>query len=140
MSLGGHAVTIEYNAPSARGRKIEGGLVPYGEVWRLGADSATTLTADADLMIGSVKVPKGVYTLYIMASADNWKLIINKQTGQWGTDYTESQDLGRATLSLAKLSSPAEALKITLKASGASAGTLEIVWGGTRATVPVKIS
>src|SRR6266851_9667199 len=63
ITLGGHAVTIEYNAPSARGRKVEGGLIPYGSVWRLGADSATTLTTDVNLVIGDLRVPKGVYTL-----------------------------------------------------------------------------
>ena len=68
MKVGGKDVTIEYNAPSARGRKVEGGLIPYGEVWRLGADSATTLTTDTNLKIGDLAVPKGVYTLYIAAS------------------------------------------------------------------------
>jgi hypothetical protein len=137
VTVRGHAVTIEYNAPSARGRKVEGELVPYGSVWRLGADSATTLTTDVDITIGDLKVPKGVYTLYIMASEGSWKLIVNKQTGQWGTDYNEGQDLGRVSLKTAKLSSPAETLKITLKPAAPGA-MLEIVWGGTRATVPVK--
>ena len=114
MKVGGKDVTIEYNAPSARGRKVEGGLIPYGEVWRLGADSATTLTADTNLKIGDLAVPKGVYTLYIAASEGGWKLVVNKQKGQWGTEYNESQDLGRVPLKLTKLSSPVETLKITL--------------------------
>ncbi len=142
--LGGKAVTIEYNAPSARNRKVEGGLIPYGSVWRLGADSATTLTTDIDLTIGTLKVPKGVYTLYILASEGGWKLIVNKQTGQWGTEYSESQDLGRVDLKLSKLSQPAETLKITLKGGGApaptSTGSLEITWGGTQASVALKAS
>jgi hypothetical protein len=133
VKLRGHAITIEYNAPSVRGRKVEGGLVPYGSVWRLGADSATTLTADTDITIGDVKVPKGVYTLYILASPDDWKLIVNKQTGQWGTDYNEAQDLGRVSMKTTKLSQPVETLKITLKP-----GALDIDWGSTRASVPVK--
>ena len=137
IKLRGHAITIEYNAPSARGRQVEGGLVPYGSVWRLGADSATTLTTDTDITIGDLKVPKGVYTLYILASESGWKLLVNKQTGQWGTDYSEGQDLGRVSMKTSKLSSPAETLKITLKAS--EPGTmLEIVWGSTRAVVPIK--
>ena len=133
MKVGGKDVTIEYNAPSARGRKVEGGLIPYGEVWRLGADSATTLTADTNLKIGDLAVPKGVYTLYIAASEGGWKLVVNKQKGQWGTEYNESQDLGRVPLKLAKLSSPVETLKITLNNS-----MLEIEWGSTKASVPVK--
>ena len=134
VMLGGHAVTIEYNAPSARGRQVEGGLVPYDSVWRLGADSATTLTADADITIGALKVPKGVYTLYIAATATGWTLIVNKQTGQWGTDYDKSQDLGRVPMKVSKLGAPAEKLKIALSASG-----LEITWGATKAAVPVKL-
>jgi hypothetical protein len=133
MKVGGQDVIIEYNAPSARGRKVEGGLVPYGEVWRLGADSATTLTANTNLKIGSLAVPKGVYTLYIAASEGGWKLVVNKQTGQWGTEYNQPQDLGRVDMKLTKLSSPVETLKITL-----AGGMLEIEWGSTKATVPVK--
>jgi Protein of unknown function (DUF2911) len=139
MTLGGHAITIEYNAPSARGRKVEGGLVPYGSVWRLGADSATTLTTDVAIKIGDLKVPKGVYTLYVLAADNGWTLIVNKQTGQWGTEYNEAQDLGRVSMKVTKLSQPAETLKITLKGAGPSQGTLEIAWGGTRAIVPVQL-
>lgn len=133
MKVGGKDVTIEYNAPSARGRKVEGGLIPYGEVWRLGADSATTLTTDTDLKIGNLSVPKGVYTLYIAATESGWNLVVNKQKGQWGTEYNEPQDLGRVPLKLTKLSQPVETLKITL-----NNGMLDIEWGSTKATVAVK--
>ena len=135
MQLGGHEILIEYNAPSARGRKVEGGLIPYTAPWRTGADSATTLTAGADLMIGSLRVPKGEYTLYTAASESGWKLIINKQTGQWGTEYNEAQDLGRVPMKLTKLSAPVEKFEITLKA-----GTLTMRWGTTEASVPVKLA
>lgn len=135
ITLSGKKVTIEYNAPSARGRQVEGGLVPYGKVWRLGADSATTLTSDADLMIGNLRVPKGAHTLYLLASEGGWKLIVNKQTGQWGTVYNEAQDLGRVDMKATKLSQPAETLKITLE----PAGMLVVEWGTTRASVPVKL-
>ena len=135
MKLGGHTVLIEYSAPSARGRKVEGGLIPYGEVWRAGADNATTLSTDADLMIGNLKVPKGVYTLYVAASEGDWKLVVNKQTGQWGTEYNQPQDLGRVPLKLNPLSSPVEQFKITL-----SNGMLSLAWGHTDATVAVKLA
>jgi hypothetical protein len=117
---------------------VEGGLVPFGQVWRLGADSATTLTTDADITIGDLKVPKGVYTLYVLASENGWKLIVNKQTGQWGTEYSESQDLGRVDMKITKLGEPVETLRITLRSAGASQGQLEIAWGSTRAAVAVK--
>ena len=132
----GKVITIEYNAPSARGRKVEGGLIPNGSVWRLGADSATTLTTDADLTIGDLSVPKGVYTLYLVGGESEWKLVVNKQTGQWGTVYDESKDLGRTSMKVAKLPAAAETLKITLTNSGA----LEVVWGNSRASVAVKPS
>jgi hypothetical protein len=135
VTLGGHVITIEYNAPSARNRKVEGGLIPYDSVWRLGADSATTLTSDADLMIDTLKVPKSVHTLYLQGGEKEWKLIVNNQTGQWGTVYQASQDLGRTTMKLAKVPQAVETLKITLK----EPGVLEVLWGNTRATVPVKV-
>ncbi len=137
VTLGGTTITIEYNAPSVRGRKVEGGLVPYEQVWRLGADSATTLTTTADVTIGTLKVPKGAHTLYVAASEGGWKLVVNNQTGQWGTVYKADQDLGRTDLKLTKLSAPVEKLSIALKGSG-SAGTLEIEWGNTKAAVAIK--
>lgn len=140
MELGGHQVLIEYNAPSARNRKVEGGLIPFGSVWRTGADSATTMATDADLVIGSLKVPKGVYTLYTLASAKGWDLIINKQTGQWGTEYSKSQDLGRVPLKLTSLSSPVEKFVIELKSTGPKSGTLQMSWGQTSASAPVKLA
>ena len=137
VTLGGQPITIEYNAPSVRGRKVEGGLVPFGQAWRLGADSATTLTTGGDIMIGSLKVPKGVHTLYILAEESGWKLIVNKQTGQWGTEYDQKQDLGRVDMKVSKTPAPVETLKITLSGSG-KAGTLDIQWGNTKAVVPIK--
>ena len=81
-----------------RDRKIFGGLVPYGQVWRTGANSATSLKTDVDLTIGGAPVPAGSYTLYTIPTETGWKLIINKQTGQWGTDYDEKQDLARVDM------------------------------------------
>jgi hypothetical protein len=86
-------------------------------------------------MIGDLKVPKGVYTLYLLGGEKDWKLIVNKQTGQWGTVYDESKDLGRTAMKVTKVPTAAEALKITLK----NPGVLEVVWGNSQATVPVKL-
>jgi len=140
ITLGGHKITIEYNAPSARNRPVEGGLIPNGEVWRLGADAATTLTADADITIGNLRVPKGVHTLYLLGGPGPWKLIVSKQTGQWGTEYNQAQDLGRVDMNVTQLPTPLETLKITLRPGSGSAGALEIEWGKTKATVPVKVA
>src|ERR1035438_7004274 len=104
IALGGKKIVIEYNAPSARGRKVEGGLIPFTGIYRMGADSATTLTTDADIMIGTLKVPAGVHTLYLQASESGpWQLVVNNQTKQWGTIYNQDQDLGRTAMKLTKL-------------------------------------
>ena len=98
VTLDGKSVTIDYNAPSMRGRKIMGGLVPYGKVWRTGANPATTLKTAVNLKIGDLTVPAGTYTIYSLPSETTWKLIVNKQTGQWGTVYNQDQDLGRTDM------------------------------------------
>ena len=140
MTLAGKNVVIEYNAPSARERKVEGGLISYTKIYRMGADAATTLTTDTDMMIGDLKVPKGVYTLYLQASeSGDWHLAVNKETKQWGTVYHQEQDLGRAAMKVSKLSSAVEVFKITLTPKGPVAGELSVEWGKTKATVPLKI-
>jgi len=141
VSLGGHAITIEYNSPSARGRKVEGGLIPYDSWYRLGADAATTLTTDADVVIGDLRVPKGVHTLFLYATAHGpWKLIVNKQTGQWGLEYHEDQDLGRVPMKLTKLDRMVETFRITLTKTGEKTAALSVEWGNTKAEVPVKLA
>lgn len=136
VMLDGKAVSVKYSAPSMKGRKVEGGLVPYGQVWRAGANAATALHTDADLMIGKLMVPKGDYTLYVWASAESWLLIVNKQTGQWGTEYSEGQDLGRVAMTLKKTAAPVEMFKITLTGAGKK-GMLQMEWNETSASVPI---
>src|SRR5205085_11361522 len=113
VTLKGQQITIAYSRPSMRGRKIMGDLVPYGQVWRTGANEATTLTTPIDLNIGGTNVPAGKYTLYTLPSAGTWKLIINKQTGQWGTEYHQDQDLARVDMQKSQLSSPVEQFTIS---------------------------
>ena len=138
MTLAGKTVTIEYNAPSARGRQVEGELIPYNGIYRMGADAATTLTTDVDLTIGTLKVPKGVYTLYLQAKENgDWQLVVNKQTKQWGTTYNQNQDLGRTAMKVTKLSSPMETFKINLASRGSTSGELTVEWGHTKASVSV---
>ena len=94
VTINGKKIAIKYSAPSVRGRKIFGGLVPYGEVWRAGANEATSLTTEANLDINGLKVPAGNYTLYVLPEANQWQLIVNKQTGQWGTVYNQPRTSG----------------------------------------------
>jgi hypothetical protein len=134
----GKTVTINYSRPSMRGRKIFGGLVPYDEVWRTGANSATSLKTDVALTIGSASVPAGSYTLYTLPGATSWKLIINKQTGQWGTEYSQAQDLARVDMMVSKRSSPLEQFTISFDKTGGNSATLKLEWDTTVASVDVK--
>lgn len=132
-TVDGAKVSIEYGRPYMRGRKIVGGLVPYGRVWRTGADAATTLTTDAPLNIGGASVPAGKVTLYTLPSAQGWKLIINKQTGQWGTEYNEAQDLARVDMTTKALAAPVD--QFTIKIEG---GQLKLAWELTEVSVAIK--
>ncbi len=138
VTLNGKQVSITYHRPFVRGRKIMGELVPYGQVWRTGANEATTLKTDVALNIGGANVPAGTYTLYTLPSEGVWKLIINKQTGQWGTEYNQNQDLARVDMQKEKLSSPVEEFTISWKKKGEGAADLVLEWENTRLSVPVQ--
>jgi len=138
VSLKGKTITIDYSRPSMRGRKIMGELVPYGEVWRTGANEATTLTTPVDLNIGGTKVPAGKYTLWTLPSAGTWKLIINKQTGQWGTNYDEKQDFARVDMQKSELSEPVEQFTISFDKKGEDTADLVMKWEKTSVSIPVK--
>ena len=137
QTVDGKTVSIHYNAPSKRGRQIFGGLVPYDKVWRTGANEATLLKTEVNLKIGSANAPAGSYTLWTLPSTGTWKLIINKQTGQWGTKYDESQDLARVDMQKQTLSSPQEVMSITLDPFKNKHSTLHVKWDTTEASVPV---
>lgn len=141
--INGKNIAIKYSAPSMYERKIFGGLVPYDKVWRAGANSATALTTDANLDINGLKVPAGSYTLYALPGATEWQLIVNKQTGQWGTVYDQSQDLGRVKMTVSKADAPLEAYKITLAKSDGNTsgnkGTLTLAWENVVASVPFTV-
>jgi hypothetical protein len=139
ISIAGKNISIQYSRPSIRGRKIMGELVPYGQVWRTGANAATKLTTDADLEIGGLKVPKGSYSLYTLPGAAEWKLIVNKVADQSGTDYDQAQDLGRVDMQVSKAPQPLEQMTISLDKSGARGGVLRIAWENTIASVPFKV-
>lgn len=133
----GKTVTIKYSRPSMRGRKIYGGLVPYGKVWRTGANSATSLTTDTALEIGGTTVPAGNYTLYSVPGENSWQLIVNKQTGQWGTSYDQGQDLARIPMKVSQLPSGLETFTIALDKTGAKSATLKLEWELTSASVNI---
>jgi hypothetical protein len=139
VTIGAATITIDYSRPSIRGRKIMGELVPFDKVWRTGANAATTLKTSATLQIGAATVPAGTYTLYTLPGEKAWKLIINKQTGQWGTQYDQAQDLARVDLTVAATAAPVEQFTITLSTTGPAAGLLTMEWENTKLTIPFAV-
>jgi hypothetical protein len=139
VTIDGKKITIGYGAPSMRGRKVMGALVPYNEVWCTGANDATSLDTEADLDINGMRVPKGSYTLWTLPNPNEWLLIVNKQTGQWHTDYRERYDFGRVKMNLKTVPAPVERLKLELTASGGNKGMLAVVWETTEASVPITV-
>ncbi len=144
VTIAGKTITIKYSAPSVRGRQIfgDGGVVSKDKtypVWRAGANSATSLHTDADLMIKDLAVPKGDYTIFALVNTAPWQLIINKQTGQWGLTYNQAQDLGRVPMDMSKPPAPIETYKMTLSSTGPNAGTLQLEFENYIASVPFTV-
>jgi hypothetical protein len=138
VTLKNKKITIDYSRPALKGRKVGQELAPYGKVWRTGANEATALNTEIDLNIGGAKVPAGKYTLYTLPSEGTWKLIINKQTGQWGTKYDESQDLARVDMKKSALPQSVEQFTISFDKKGENTANLNLDWENTRVSVEVK--
>ena len=126
-------IKLDYGQPHARGRAVEGALkADLDTVWRLGANTSTTMTTDVDLVVGGATVPKGCYSLYARTSSKGaWKLIINKNTGQWGTEYVKAQDLASVDLAMKTLPVSIESFVISMvpAGDGSPKGDLRIIWG-----------
>jgi hypothetical protein len=135
---GGKTIKTDYSSPRMRGRKIYGGLVPFGDVWRTGANEATTFVTSADVVVGGKDVPAGSYTIFTVPGADKWTLIINKKTGEWGIPYKyESEELARVDMKVSSLPAPLENFTIAYDKS-ASGCTLRLDWETTRAWVNIS--
>lgn len=138
-TIGGANLLVDYGRPSKRGRVIWGGLVPWGEVWRTGANAATTFVTDKDLVIGGTTVPAGTYTLYSVPNQSGpWQLVINKQTKQWGTEYHQEQDLARIPMTASPVSLPVDKFEISIVPAG-QGGTLRLTWDATQASVGIRV-
>jgi hypothetical protein len=141
-------IAIAYGQPHARGRKIEGGLVPLDTVWRFGANAATTLHTDVDLTIGTLAVPRGDYALFLLYSKSGWQLIVNSASASWGSEYDAKRDVGRTALTPRTRNDPEEALSVYLVPESARPttghadlrGTLRIVWGTTELSAPWSVA
>ena len=134
---GGKSIKTDYSSPRMRGRKIYGDLVPFDKVWRTGANEATTFVPSTDVEVGGKNVPAGSYTIFTVPTADQWKLIINRKTGEWGIPYKyESDELGRVDMKVSKLPSPVEDFTISYVKSGRGC-RMQIDWETTRASVDI---
>jgi hypothetical protein len=134
---GGKSIKTDYSSPRMNGRKIFGDLVPFGKVWRTGANEATTFVTSGDVVVGGKTIPAGSYTLFTVPNPDKWTLIINKKTGEWGIPYKyESDELARVDMKVSKLPSPVENFTISYVQSG-NGCTLQIDWETTRASVDI---
>jgi hypothetical protein len=134
---GGKTVTIDYSSPRKKGRNVFPDVVKYGEVWRTGANEATTFVTTADVMVGSTRVPAGSYTLFTLPGKDKWTLIISKKTGEWGTDYPgEKEDLARVEMKSGGASAPVENFTISFEKAG-NGCNLKLAWDTTTAWVSV---
>jgi hypothetical protein len=135
---GGKTIKTDYSSPRLKGRKMVGGQDPYGQVWRNGANAATTFVTSADIVVGGKNVPAGSYTLFVLPTAEKWTLIINKKTGEWGIPYKyESDELARIDMKMSKLPSPVENFTIAYDKT-ATGCTLREEWDTTRATVDIS--
>jgi len=141
-TVAGATIGVDYGTPSKRGREIWGALVPFGAVWRTGANRATGFTTDRDLVLGSgshtLTVPAGSYTLFSIPAADGGVLIVNRQTGQAGTAYDAAQDLGRVPLEARPLPDPVEVFAIAVTETE-SGGALRLQWDRTELVVPFRV-
>ena len=140
-------IVISYGQPHARGRRVEGGLIPLDTVWRFGANMATTLHTDLDMTLGAVKVPRGDYSLFVLYTRAGWQLIVNRGTGQWGSDRDPGLDVGRVPLASRALAEPEGSLSIYLVPDAAQPatgyadlrGVLRIKWGSTELSTGWRI-
>lgn len=146
-TFGGKSITITYSSPRVNGREgkifTKDGLIshdPHYPVWRAGANAATTLKTDGDLMIGDVNVPAGAYTLFVdISDPAKWVLIVSKKTGEWGLAYDATQDLGKTAMTMSKPPAMVEDLTYTITDDGGGKGTLTLAWENVSASVPIAV-
>ena len=134
---GGKTIETKYSSPRVKGRKIFGDLVPFGKVWRAGANEATTFVTSSDLLVGGKTVPAGSYTIFTMPAPERWTLIVNKKTGEWGIPYKYASDeLERVEMTVTTLPTHVENFTIAYDKFG-NGCTLQMDWDTTRASVDV---
>jgi hypothetical protein len=138
-TIGAATFAVDYGRPLARGRKLLGDVISYDRVWRTGANAATQFTTSAPITLAGLSLPPGTYTLWTAPHVGGVDLIVNRQTGQWGTEYSRAQDLGKARMRSDSLATPVEKFTISIEGSDARRGTLAMTWGTFRWTAPIVV-
>ena len=138
-TIGAASFDVDYARPLARGRRLLGDVIPYGNVWRTGANAATQFTTSAPITLGGLKLAAGKYTLWTLPRENGVDLIVNTQTGQWGTEYDHSRDLGATPMKSEVADPPVEQFTISIRDTDKRSGALVIEWGAFRWTVPIVV-
>jgi tetratricopeptide (TPR) repeat protein len=135
-------IDVEYSRPSAKGRKIYGDLVPFGELWRTGANSSTKITLSDDAKVAGTALPKGTYALYTIPAADKWTIVFYKNTSFWGTpepsEYKEEDVAAKVMVTPTPLRDAVETFTINFNNLKNSAADMELTWENTKVVIPVS--
>ena len=137
--IGNAMFTIDYGRPLLRGRELLGDVLPYDRVWRTGANAATQFTTSAPIKLAGMQVPAGTYTLWTVPHIGGVDLVVNRQAGQWGTEYDGSRNLGIARITTQPLAAPVEEFTISIVPGETKHGTLVMEWGSFRWTAPIEV-
>jgi hypothetical protein len=137
--IGRATFTVDYGRPLARGRTLVGDVIPYDYIWRTGANAATQLTTSSAIVLGTIPLAAGTYTLWTLPRTDRVLLIANRQTGQWGTEHDDRYDIGTTPLTTGAPASPVEKFTISITARDQRSGVLALEWGNFRWTAPITV-
>jgi hypothetical protein len=138
-TIGAATFSVDYGRPLARGRTLLGNVITYDRVWRTGANAATQFTSSAPITLAGLSLPAGTYTLWTVPHLNGVDLIVNKQSGQWGTEYHRAQDLGTAAMKSDSVATPVEKFTIAIEPDDARHGKLVMQWGTFRWTAPIVV-
>jgi DUF2911 family protein len=138
-SIGNASITIDYSRPLARGRVLLGNVIPYDRVWRTGANAATQFTTSGPITLAGIQLAAGTYTLWTVPHQNGVDLIVNGQSGQWGTQYDHARDIAKAPMQSTTLSTPVDQFTISVDTKDARHGTLTFAWGSFRWTAPIEV-
>jgi hypothetical protein len=141
VTIAGAVLKVCYGRPSVRGRPVAGGLVPYGQTWRLGANEPTTVHVPFAAEIGSVQVEPGSYSLYVVASERTWDVHVNRSVDRWGIPIdaaVQAQDVGKATVPVEQLASPVEMLTLSLAPPSGNGTELVVEWEKLKVRIPIR--